>query len=545
MTTADSPVAVRPVVPGWRRAGARRGSAKLGRAFVPTVGVLGTVLLWELVAVTNVFSANSVPTPTSVVHDVVANASFYFTNARPTTITALLGFLLGSAISIVAGIFVAIALPLERPLTRCALAVYSLPLPALLPLVSSVFAPGQQSRVVLAALFCFFPVFIGVTTGLRRAPADALAVVRAAGGGRLESIRRVRLRAALPNLLAGLRIAGPAAFLGALVAEFGGAQSGLGAALVVSQQKLETVQVWGIALVASVIGGVLYFAATVAGRLLHADVAGASHEVERAEIRAGGTGRARLRLASGPLLSAAALLLLWEATAHLSGASPLVFKTPNDVVKYLFNDPAAGAHRGTLFSDWLTTIAHIAEIFAVGMASALVAACLFVTVPLLFRLTLPLALGSQCVPTIAFIPLLVAVCGRGTVLISVTGVLVVFFPAVIVMVTALQEAPRSSLDVVRAYGGGRALALFRVGLPGSLPGIFAAARVGLPLALFGALVAEWLVTGDGLSAAMSAATVSFDYARLWADVAVLTATVVAGYALIDGLQTFAQRRFGR
>jgi sulfonate transport system permease protein len=545
MTTAETSVAVRAVVPGRRKVGARRGSARLGRAFVPTVGVLGTVLLWELVAVTNVLSGHSVPTPTSVVRDVVMHASYYFTNARPTTVTALVGFLVGSAISIVLGVFVAIALPLERPVTRCALAVYSLPLPALLPLVSSVFAPGQESRVVLAALFCFFPVLVGVTTGLRSAPADALDVVRAAGGGRLQAIRRVRLRAALPNLLAGLRIAGPAAFLGALVAEFGGAQSGLGAALVVSQQKLETVQVWGIALVASVIGGLLYLVATLAGRMLHADVTGASHGLEQAEVRAGGIGRARLRLASGPLLSAAALLLLWEATAHFSGASRLVFKTPSDVVKYLFNNSAAGDHRSTLLSDWLTTLTHIAEIFSVGMASALVAACLFVTVPLLFRLSLPLALGSQCVPTIAFIPLLVAVCGRGSLLISVTGLLVVFFPAVIVMVTALQEAPSSSLDVVHAYGGGRAIALLRVRLPGALPGIFAAARVGLPLALFGALVAEWLVTGDGLSAAMSAATVFFDYGRLWADVAVLTATVVAGYALIDGLQTLAQRRYGR
>jgi sulfonate transport system permease protein len=500
-------------------------------------GIAVAVVLWWIVASAGVLPAGSVPTPLRVAHDLVVNRAYYATNAGPTTVTALEGFALAAVVSLVFGVLGSLTALLERSVSRVALAIYCLPLPALLPLISSLAAPGQPTRVTMAALFSFFPMLVGVLTGLRSTPADAAAIVHCAGGGRVQILLKVGLRSALPNIMSGMRIAGPGALLGALVAEFSGAQDGLGVALVVSQQKLQTAQTWGLAIVATVIGGLMYAVLTTIARWLHADPA------EGRPMPGAGHGPGIARRVADVAVPPVALLLLWIVLVRFVGASPLVFKSPEAVLDYLFKGSTAAMHRSALASDWGITMEHTGIIFAIGMASAAVISCILVSVPLLVRLSAPLLLASQCVPQIAFIPLLVAICGRGVALIAVTGLLVVFFPAMIVIITALEERSQSSIDVISAYGGGK-WAVLRFGrLPGAIPGLLSAARISIPLSLFGALVAEWLVTGTGISEAMSTADVTFDYTRLWADVAVMTVTVTVLYAAVSALYERSLRRF--
>ncbi|MFK4548017.1 sulfonate transport system permease protein [Streptomyces tendae] len=522
----------------------RRSATANGRVERQVPGAVWTlggfaiaVGLWWLVALSDILPENSVPTPPSVAEDLTGNFSFYLSNAAPTLVTALEGFVIAALISLVFGAIGSLTGLLERSVSRVALAVYCLPLPALLPLIASLGGPGEPTRITMAVLFSFFPMLIGVIAGLRATSADIAAIVHCAGGGRLQVLRRVGLRSALPNIVAGTRIAGPGAFLGALVGEFSGADDGLGVVLVVSQQKLLVAQTWGIALVATVIGGLLYAAVTAIGRWLHVE------PVESQTALTAGPNAGPLGRIAEFLTPAVALIVLWLAIIQFGGVTPLVFKSPLDVLDYLFSDPDAAAHRSGLLTDWLITMRDSGMIFGVGMAAAFVAGCILVSFPALLRLGLPLLLVSQCVPQIAFIPLLVAICGRGTAFIIVTGLLVVFFPAMIVIVTALEERSRSTLDVVSVYGGGRWAALRFVRIPGSLPGVLNAARISIPLALFGAVVAEWLVTGNGISQATTTAATTFDYTALWADVVVVSVTVIVLYEIVAVLHERARRRF--
>ena len=101
-------------------------------------------------------------------------------------------------------------------------------------------------------------------------------MVRAYGGGETEVLRWIRLRASLPALLGGLRVAAPNAVLGAILAEFGsGARFGLGTYLLGSLGRAEPDRLWGIGLTATAIAGLAYaFAALAAAR-----VTGASRAV--------------------------------------------------------------------------------------------------------------------------------------------------------------------------------------------------------------------------------------------------------------------------
>jgi ABC-type nitrate/sulfonate/bicarbonate transport system permease component len=232
------------------------------------LGVVGLLIVWQIVGLT-VFSKNNlVPPPTHIVSQMRSDGwSLYWNNARTTIHEAAIGYLWGNALAILLA-FVFLVLPFtERPLMRLGIASYCLPIIAIGPILQIVFN-GQTPKIILAALSVFFTTLVGTLVGLRSADPIALDVVRAYGGNAFRQITKVRLRAALPSLFAALRIAAPAAILGAIIGEYLGADSGLGVAMINSEQALQIERTWAIALVAAALAGIAYAATALIGRWL-------------------------------------------------------------------------------------------------------------------------------------------------------------------------------------------------------------------------------------------------------------------------------------
>ena len=145
----------------------------------------------------------------------------------------------------------------ERALLRLAVAVYCLPIIAVGTIFAVIFE-GNTAKVVLAAMAVFFPTMVGMVVGLRSADRSSLDLVRAYGGGSWRQLTKVRLRACLPSLFAALRIAAPAAVLGAVIGEYIGGESGLGVAMIASQQASAVETTWGLALAITALSGVGY-----------------------------------------------------------------------------------------------------------------------------------------------------------------------------------------------------------------------------------------------------------------------------------------------
>jgi ABC-type nitrate/sulfonate/bicarbonate transport system permease component len=117
-------------------------------------------------------------------------------------------------------------------------------------------------------LSVYFTTLIATVHGLRSPDRSSLDMVRAYGGSKWAEFTKVRFNAALPSLFAGLRIAGPAAILGAMIGEYLGAEEGLGILMVSSQETVNAPRTWAIALVASAVAGLSYALAGLIGRLL-------------------------------------------------------------------------------------------------------------------------------------------------------------------------------------------------------------------------------------------------------------------------------------
>jgi NitT/TauT family transport system permease protein len=155
------------------------------------------------------------------------SGDFWF-HARFTLTSAGLGFLLGAAL----GVGLAWPLALRRATYRVVepyfLIAYSIPAVALGPVFILWFGIGLLPKVLLAAYFVFFVVFINAVEGIRQVPQGLLDVTRVMGASSWQTMRQVMLPSALPYILAALRATLPAAMIGAVVGEFIASNRGIG-----------------------------------------------------------------------------------------------------------------------------------------------------------------------------------------------------------------------------------------------------------------------------------------------------------------------------
>lgn len=253
-------------------AGPRRSLAErlhVKSSTVATVGgFAGFLIIWQVVGMTIFAESRAIPPPTAIVSQIFEDGwAFYGPNIATTVKEAIWGWVWGNSIAIALAImFVAIPL-VERFAMKVAIAAYCLPIIAIGPILQILY-DGSTPKIILSAMTCFFTTLIGALVGLRSADPTSMDLVKAYGGGGWSQMRKVRFKSALPSLFAGLRIAAPAALLGAIIGEYLGGESGLGVTMIASQQALNIDRTWGIALVSTAIAGVAYGITAVIGRLL-------------------------------------------------------------------------------------------------------------------------------------------------------------------------------------------------------------------------------------------------------------------------------------
>ena len=306
-------------------------------------------------------------------------------------------------------------------------------------------------RVVLAALGCYFATMTATVIGMTQADSRSLDVVRVNGGNGWTQMRLVQLRSALPSILSGLRVAAPAAVLGAILAEFGGGgRFGVGTYLLGSLGRADPPRLWGIGLIATLIAGLAYAVLAVIGRSILgrslAVIIPTSAPPTRPIV---GNRLTTFFLAA---FSAALPLLMWWLLLKLLHVPDMIGKTPPAVFDYLFIADASGEARHRLFGALAETVPiAILGLFA-GLALAFVLAIIAETLPGLMRTLMPIALVTQTMPLVALTPHLVLLLGRGTAVTLWITMSVTFFPAFVTIAQGMMLVPKAAHELPRAYG---------------------------------------------------------------------------------------------
>jgi len=268
------------------------------------------------------------------------------------------------------------------------------------------------------------------------------------------------------------------------------------------------------------------------------------HERTRAALRSLG------RIALLTAITLLIVLVAWQCVVSFSGLSSYVGKGPADVYRYMFvTDPTkastAAEHRAELFPLLGQTMRDAALGFVVGITIAAGLSMAFTLSKTVESGVMPLALLLRSVPLVTIAPVIMLITGRGTTAsVAVIATIVVLFPALASMMFGLSRASRQSLDLVHVYGGGSLTALKKVAIPGALPSFFAAARVSVPGAVTGALLAEWLSTGKGVGGSIPQFNAGAQFDKLWASIALVTIATLLLYNLVAAVETTVLARMG-
>ena len=255
-----------------------------------------------------------------------------------------------------------------------------------------------------------------------------------------------------------------------------------------------------------------------------------------------------LRRMASTLLSTGVTLAIilgaWLGFIKYLSVNPIVARSPKDVWAYLFTSDQASAHRSLVWHGLSITLVDAGVGLVAGLVAAAVVAIVFVLSGTVKRAFLPVAMIVRSVPLIAMTPVITLIFGRALLATTVICGIVVFFPALVNVVSGLRSASPQATDLVRAYGGSTRTTMRKVMIPSALPSFFTAARVSAPAAIVGALLAEWLATGQGIGYQMLRDVTAFDSDDLWASVVVVTLVSLLIYSLINVLERFVMARFG-
>lgn len=513
----------------------RRARTTSAAALRVVLGWMLVIVSWEVVARTILADRHLIGVPSGIVVKLVENAEVYGRGLWYTTREALLGYLLGNLAAVVLALVVVLLPGLERMVLRLALVVYCLPLVALGPLLRLVYGFGDGPQISLAALAVYYLTLVPLLVGLRAVPRSWLDLTASYGRGRWTTFVAVRARAALPYLMAGLQASVPAAFLGALVGEFTGAERGLGVLSILALRSLDTDGLWALMLLSAAVSLIGYTLVAALARRL-------TPEQPTVLLTPPGSGSRRsvwrrwMQGIGGAIVTAALVVGAWIGLFEVLGMDPYFAKRPWDVWEWLVSSPAASEHRDELLVAVGQTAAVAIPGYFAGLLMGVLLATTFALSARVRHALTPVAVALRCVPIIAIAPLLVAALGRGSFGTAVVVAIMTFFPTLVACLYGLAQLPGQVAEVLATYATPPTRVLLFGRLPAMAPAFFASARIAAPTALLAATVAEWLATGTGLGNMMAVDAATSRYTSLWSTVVIVTLIALVAYMLVERVE---------
>jgi NitT/TauT family transport system permease protein len=204
------------------------------------ISLASFLLAWKLVTVLTGTPDYILPAPEVVGERAVRaiGSGLLWEHTAVTLSEILLGLAVGATTAVAVGVALGKSVVVERVLSPYIVAAQSVPILALAPLLDIWFGGGLLARVLICALIVFFPIAIATMVGIRSADPLLVELFRSLGATPAQRTTRLEIPSALPVIFGGLRVGVTLAVIGAVVAEWAGASSGLGVLINIANQGL-------------------------------------------------------------------------------------------------------------------------------------------------------------------------------------------------------------------------------------------------------------------------------------------------------------------
>jgi putative hydroxymethylpyrimidine transport system permease protein len=233
----------------------------------------------------------------------------------------------------------------------------------------------------------------------------------------------------------------------------------------------------------------------------------------------------RSLLPSGLLLGLC--LAVWELWVRWDDTPRWFLPAPSLIARTIVRD------RSLLLDNSWVTLREVLAGFAVAVVAGVVVAVAIDTSRVVARVLYPIVIASQAIPIVALAPLLLIWFGHGLTPKVIVTALIAFFPIAVNTVDGLRAADREQIDLLRTLGADR-LTIFRfVTFPGALPYFFSGARIGISVAVIGAVFGELVGSQAGLGHLMTLSGANLRTDRVFACVALLSLMAIALFGAVS------------
>jgi sulfonate transport system permease protein len=266
--TAESSLAVtaertdRKLSVGYQRVATKAWFPFIAHWWDKSIGLIlptGILLGWDLVTRFHFVKPVFLPSPWNVVasfYDMFVNQSL-LTDFRVSATVVLQGFIIGSVLGVLTGIFAGLSKTVERFLGPTLNTIRQVPTLAWLPLIVLWIGVGTWAKSIMIGKAVFFPVFLNTLQGIRGVSKEHIEVAKIFEYNRALLLRKVILPAASPSIFVGLRYGAGLAWAFVIAAEMLGGRYGLGYLLMRSQELLLTGQLFVVIFVIGTVGFVV------------------------------------------------------------------------------------------------------------------------------------------------------------------------------------------------------------------------------------------------------------------------------------------------
>jgi NitT/TauT family transport system permease protein len=232
----------------------------LGRVSPALWTLIVLLILWELSVHITQVPIYILPPPSAIVEEMIAYWPRLMYNGGITLSEVLIGFIFSILVGVPLAILITYSRVAERAIYPIIVASQTIPKVAIAPLLMAWFGYGLTPKVVIVVLLSFFPIVINSVVGLKASSAEMLYLAQSMGASGWQTFWKFRLPQALPYIFAGLKLATVLSVIGAVVAEFIGADQGLGYVITVAGSTFNITRQFAAIIVISAIG-MLFFAA--------------------------------------------------------------------------------------------------------------------------------------------------------------------------------------------------------------------------------------------------------------------------------------------
>lgn len=226
----------------------------------PAIGLfLAVGIGWEVAVGVFDIPAFLLPAPSMIFMRMIEMRALLGENLASTMLAAILGFVTGTGIAVGLAVLFLYSRTAERALFPWAITIKTIPILAIAPLLTIWLGYGLAPKVAIAALICFFPTLVNTVKGLKTVDRQALEFLRVVGASKGQTFWHARIFSALPYTFAAAKISSSAAVIGAIVAEFTGANIGIGTLIVTAGYQMDATMLFAAIISSSVATVALFY----------------------------------------------------------------------------------------------------------------------------------------------------------------------------------------------------------------------------------------------------------------------------------------------